>query len=377
MGLAHSPKIVTNGLVFAYDMANVDKSWKGEPTTNLYDFSFYQQEGGHSAVRTVGTPPNLETAVLDYHTITTTSSWVTEASRLIIWPATSLAASTAFRVSFWARVTSKATTTIKSAFYGNSVNNIHSLTEAWQRFSYTSTTNSLYRGLEFGSNDGAIIFQVAGIQIESKSIQTPYTQSIRSNTQALLDLTGQNTITASSLTYASDGTFSFDGTNSYLDCGSNAIIKPTSAITVSAWIKFTTATADNRILSDWHQAGASGDRWFFYNGTATSVRWYMTTSGQAEGGTASYTFTPNTWINLVGTYDGANQILYVNGTQFSSVPRTGVMYTGAGYTVRVGRQAEAGSSHNGSISNVNIYNRALTDVEVLQNFNALRGRYGI
>ena len=32
---------------------------------------------------------------------------------------------------------------------------------------------------------------------------------------------------------------------------------------------------------------------------------------------------------------------------------------------------------NGSIANVNYYNRALSAAEVLQNYNALRGRYGL
>ena len=36
MALGHSPSIVTNGLVFAYDMGNPQKSWKGAPTTNLF-----------------------------------------------------------------------------------------------------------------------------------------------------------------------------------------------------------------------------------------------------------------------------------------------------------------------------------------------------
>ena len=35
MALNHSPSIVTNGLAFAYDMANIQKSWKGKPTTNI------------------------------------------------------------------------------------------------------------------------------------------------------------------------------------------------------------------------------------------------------------------------------------------------------------------------------------------------------
>ena len=35
MAISLSPKIVTQGLTFAYDMYNTAKSWKGQPTTNL------------------------------------------------------------------------------------------------------------------------------------------------------------------------------------------------------------------------------------------------------------------------------------------------------------------------------------------------------
>jgi hypothetical protein len=54
------------------------------------------------------------------------------------------------------------------------------------------------------------------------------------------------------------------------------------------------------------------------------------------------------------------------------------MYAGsAGQTIRIGRQAEAGGSLNGNISQVQIYNRALTAEGVLNNFNAHRGRFNI
>jgi len=35
MGTSYSPSTVTDGLIFYYDEANLKKSWKGEPTTNL------------------------------------------------------------------------------------------------------------------------------------------------------------------------------------------------------------------------------------------------------------------------------------------------------------------------------------------------------
>lgn len=175
------------------------------------------------------------------------------------------------------------------------------------------------------------------------------------------------------------GSMVFDGIDDYIDCGGNTSIKPTSAITVSAWFKFTSITSNNRVLSDWHQAGVTGDRWIFYNPTASTITWYMTSSGTGEAGVpVAYTPILNQWVNLVGTYNGSNQILYVNSAEFSSRARTGLLYAGnSAQTVRIGRQAESGGSLNGNIAQVFIYNRALSAQEIFQNFEAVRGRYGI
>lgn len=392
MALNHSPKIITDGLVFAYDMANTKKSWKGSPTTNLFGTNLVatnatkqipngQFSGTYNGWTATGVANDNPRVVLFNGSITVIPSTFYTLSCLY-WSSNNIVDDVYLKFSDTGWTES---TYYIQPFTSQSVSRSGSFSTTdlgggWKycvgSFQTLPTTTTLQQ-LFFDVDVAGVIVFVTNFQLEQQTFSTPFVAGTRSNTQALIDLTGNNTITANSLTYASDGTFSFNGTNSYLDCGSTAIIKPTSAITVSTWIKFTTATANNRILSDWHQVGASGDRWIFYNDTATTLKWYMTTSGQAEGGTASYTFTPNAWTNLVGTYDGSNQILYVNGTQFSSVARTGAMYAGTGYTVRIGRQAEAGSSHNGSISNVKIYNRALSAAEVKQNFNALRGRYSI
>jgi hypothetical protein len=33
--------------------------------------------------------------------------------------------------------------------------------------------------------------------------------------------------------------------------------------------------------------------------------------------------------------------------------------------------------HNGNIANISVYNRGLTDVEVLQNYNSTKSRFGL
>ena len=193
-----------SNLVFAYDTGDVSNSYIGEPTTNLYTalgFGFYQQEGNHTAARTVGAAPNLNLPTnYDYTTITTTGDWEAETNRLIIWTNTSLTSGT-YNISFWARITSTTTATIGCAFYGNNINNALSLTNQWQRFSIQSTTNPTYRATEFGSLSGAITFQIAGLQIESVPHATQYVNGVRSANFGLLSLLGNTSINLSNVSF--------------------------------------------------------------------------------------------------------------------------------------------------------------------------------
>ena len=85
----------------------------------------------------------------------------------------------------------------------------------------------------------------------------------------------------------------------------------------------------------------------------------------------------NTWTNITVTYDGTTQKIYGNGTLFNSKT---VGFTSpssqAAYIAKIGRLG-SGFNFNGTVATTQFYNRALSADEVSQNFNALRGRYGI
>ena len=75
-----------------------------------------------------------------------------------------------------------------------------------------------------------------------------------------------------------------------------------------------------------------------------------------------------------GNYSGDSWGMYVNG-QLAVSPNTGGSAGPNGFAIG---SALAGSEFSNShISNLLIYDRALTADEISQNFNALRGRYGI
>ena len=100
--------------------------------------------------------------------------------------------------------------------------------------------------------------------------------------------------------------------------------------------------------------------------------WHLHATGQA--------LSLGVWYHLVGTYNGATLSHYVNGTFSNSLSYAGTPQSGG--NTRIARRWDdvANAADNfvgGTIPMVRIYNRALSQAEVTQNFNQSRGRYGI
>ena len=157
----------------------------------------------------------------------------------------------------------------------------------------------------------------------------------------------------------------FDGTDDYIDIPNSSVLKPTSFITITAWIQVTSAIgAFDRIL-DIEPDGSNGYT-FFVGADGHSI-------GARIAGTLSNDYgvlSNNVWAHVAVVYDGSNMIFYVNGANVGSYPRTGsISYTGA-TTLYIGRKRAASSNYfDGSIDDVRIYNRALSAAEITQLYN--------
>ena len=97
--------------------------------------------------------------------------------------------------------------------------------------------------------------------------------------------------------------------------------------------------------------------------------------------TSSQSALPNKWYHIVGVRNGTTGYLYINGVLDKQNSVTGNVIsadTDSQFVVgNLSRPSNLTEGWNGNIAQVSIYNRALTASEVQQNFNALRGRYGI
>ena len=382
MALSHSPKIVTNNLVLYYDMYNTKKSFLGEPTTNLItaseDFSDASWGKANFTVNTNATLAPNNTLTADAIIATTNDPWMVYSAT--VTTGTTYTWSIYIKGSpgvvgkygyIWIWYAGTAT--------GPAAGNAYTLTSEWQRVSVTFTptgSGTLLLRLDPGEQFGALpsaagdVYYLWGAQYEVKSYATPYISGSRSTSNNLVDLTGLNSLTTTSLTYATDNTFSFNGTNQGISISSTLVPIGSSPYTVSVWCKRNRNNVIEELLSQWTIANSGNS--FFFGFDNSNIRFTDSWGSVFVTGGG----TTGVWMNLVGVNTGNNAYIYLNGVLMAT-KGSALGYTGTGSFV-IGYQGQYNAEYfQGSISNVSVYNRALSAEEVKQNFNALKLRYGL
>jgi len=218
---------------------------------------------------------------------------------------------------------------------------------------------------------------------------TTFTPLVATNNSAILGLSdfsgnGNFGTTANSPTYSSanGGSVSFDGSNDYVDYSSITI---GSTYTIECFFN-SSSVVNYRNLYDMNYTtyvGVSGNVGPRFeqasNGTANWVWSGVTYANDPYNYTTPFSLSSNTWYYTAFVMNSGTVNTYVNGVvQNSNVSSPNGYVTTFG-DPNLGRGfVLAGDRYfSGKISNFRIYNRALTAAEVSQNFNALRGRFGI
>jgi len=165
------------------------------------------------------------------------------------------------------------------------------------------------------------------------------------------------------------GSLTFDGGDDYVNC----LAQSSGSFTQSGWIKTNNVSTYRSIIS-WGQHLSQKDRTLWLNvTTGTAALYFYATNDNMISGTTNCA--DNNWHYIVGTWDGTTGRIYVDGRLENSGSLTAAAYTYS--STNIGRNISGSYRWNGNISQVSIYNKALTASEIQQNFNALRGRFGI
>jgi hypothetical protein len=216
--------------------------------------------------------------------------------------------------------------------------------------------------------DGLVLYLDAGI-----------TQSYPGSGSTWSDINGlgpkNNGTLINGPTFSSDGggSFAFDRVNDYINCGKSSSLNMVTEMTLTYWLKFNGSTwspfvgkavgADTANYRTW----MGSDRGFDVEiSTPGGVRpLFIVTSAELP---------TNSWCCLGirfkndGTLSG-----FFNGVKKNTVVKNIGSTNNSDFIIG----AYGGVYGGGSISCLQLYNRALTDSEIIQNYNTQKGRFGL
>ena len=259
-----------------------------------------------------------------------------------------------------------------------------SVGSGWYRCSTTyvpPTTNGSHNmSIDIGttdtSSDGTQGLYIWGIQLEVGSALTDYipASATASTTWKDASTATNNATLINSSTYAIlNGVkcVAFNGTTNYVQIGSNSVsLMSSTAYTKSIWVYFNNLTANNNLISSYN---ATHD--VYMGGTATVKAGHAPlTVGEVVSATS---LTTSSWWNVVTTFSTTSGFkIYINGV-LDAANTTSVTAVSGTTDIAIGTYGNTSNLLNGYVAAASVYNRELSATEIRQNFNALRGRFGI
>lgn len=207
-----------------------------------------------------------------------------------------------------------------------------------------------------------------------------YLQGISGTTWTDVSGNGNNGTLINGTSY-SNGAMVFDGVDDYVQVPYTSSLN-SDRVTVNAWINKTQAVNFSHFIGlpvnnvTWSPPYMSYG--VEYIGTSNTISFVM---GFTDN-TFAYTnftlsFGNNQWFNFTASYDKTSVKIYINGVLVATRSESKTMYqsTADFYVGAINTSAQY--PLNGKIGVTQVYNKALSASEVQQNFQALRGRYGI
>lgn len=394
MSISNSSSIVTDGLKVYLDTGS-KRSWIGAPITNLlpnknfttgwaFSNSSYDSATNKFLSNTVNAPHfTFVDSSVNTGTVYTQSVLAKAGEACVLQITPSLGFDYGIKYANYDLAAGTVTgnagsnasiTYVGSGWYRCSYTDTAVSTTSTGRFAFGILKSALGGRLEsFADTAGHGLF-LRQPQLEAASFASPFVENARANTECILDLMKNHTITANSLTYNSDGTFSFNGTTDFATI-SDGISFGTNPYSISIWCRRNGSQAVNAsIISQGQVSGATN--WQLEYTTLGNIRY---DSGSSEFVISSLSSPNLTWTNIVIVREntGTNGIKgYVNGVLVST--GTSADNLSSSDIIKLGLNRGSTVYSKGDIGNVMIYNNyALSQSEVMKNFSALRGRYGV
>ena len=188
---------------------------------------------------------------------------------------------------------------------------------------------------------------------------------------------GRNGVLTNGPTFSTTnaGTISFDGTNDKIILNDTLATAFTTLYwTTDIWFKINDGYAGYDVML----GNGYPFQLYFHAG---KIKAYLSSNAPSaayflSGMTSTQTLSVDTWYNLIFVRSNTAYYYYINGAlDKTSSSNTSVM--AVGQNLQIGNLWTNNDTYawDGDISNVKIYNKSLSPIEVLQNYNATKNRF--
>lgn len=180
---------------------------------------------------------------------------------------------------------------------------------------------------------------------------------------------------------ANEGTIVFDGTNDYISFNSQPLSSTAFTIILNFKIStFTNQGTKYRRLIAINQTGYAFDNPFAFFVNDTGKLGYLVGNGASNTEemltiTGGPTLEINKWYHAALTFNGTQKKLYIGGNLVSTITNSTTFTNSLNNKLIIGSRNGTDGCMQGSIGTVHVYNRALSDAEVLSNYSIYSSRY--
>lgn len=187
------------------------------------------------------------------------------------------------------------------------------------------------------------------------------------------DLAGSNNGTLTNgptFSSANGGSIVFDGSDDHI-LGALPLIPFNSSVTIEAIIKLNNTSSNKNIITQ-GQSAVSFSCGMVIIGTELRFR----NSTNDHSLSSPQVLLANQWYHLVLSTTASGTTGYINAVSSGTTIQKVTSNSVANYAVGK-RPGVTSEFMNGNIAKISIYSKALSQDEILQNFNALKGRFGL
>jgi len=210
---------------------------------------------------------------------------------------------------------------------------------------------------------GIVLNLDAGVSSSYSGVGTSWTDlSGNGNTGTLIN--------GPTYTSSNGGSIAFDGTNDRITTGD--MFDPNSNFTFSVWSRTNATSKVHTWISRYSQTGSIQIRVVNTGNNVQVVDNHVVNVGIF----ADTSISSNQTYNVVVNRSGNVYSCYINGVYRSQFTNAN-SYTYAANTIGSNYFTATDEYFSGNIYAMSCYNRALTEAEIQQNYNATKGRYGL